>query len=87
MGRFNGVCCSFAVCPNRLCKAKEKRVKGITGSTRCACPIMIDRQEEGFPPHDLMWQSVETMHVEEHDVRPIAFRKRHHSCAEQVLGA
>jgi hypothetical protein len=54
MGRFNGVCCSFAVCPNRLCKAKEKRVKGITGSTRCACPIMIDRQEEGFPPHDLM---------------------------------
>ena len=23
------------------------------------------------------------MHVEEHDVTPIAFRKRHHSCAEQ----
>jgi hypothetical protein len=33
---------------------KEKRVKGITGSTRCVCPIIIDRQEEGFSAHDLM---------------------------------
>lgn len=43
----------FSRLPEQSCQAKEKRFKGITGSTRCVGPIIIDRQEEGFPTHDL----------------------------------